>query len=192
MVFLRHLHMRWMVYGSTRTMRSSITPPARRDRALTSSGVKLMAGPSARMMERVDVVISSLHICCRVWPRLMEVMEVLPVVPLWQRYATWQHRAATGKPLGFPVQPCPKYSHLTPLFFFVKRVLKKSARARVCGLAEAALKSCFLRKNWMFLMRKGWLVLSMNPLQSSPGQSRKKKAIQARLLMACLHSEPDW
>ena len=57
MALLRHLPTRRMVSRSTGAIRSAIAPPARRDQALTPSGVKPMVGPAAQTMARMDVVI---------------------------------------------------------------------------------------------------------------------------------------
>ena len=81
MMSLRHLPMRQMASDSTHTTRSAIALPARRERALTSSGVKPMEGPAACTMEWMAVVISVLRIYCHVCPYFMEARGVFPLVP---------------------------------------------------------------------------------------------------------------
>lgn len=49
-MLLRHLTMRWMVYGYTCAIRSDINPPDQRDRAMALNGVKPIKGLAMCLM----------------------------------------------------------------------------------------------------------------------------------------------
>ena len=70
----------------------------------------------------------------------------------------------------------------------VKTRLAKSARAWVDGIAEAqaVLNGCWTMKNWRSCRRKKWWAVSAPPHAVLAWPRRKKKEIQARLLITLL------
>ena len=58
------------------------------------------------------------------------------------------------------------------------------AAAQVAAETVVAWKGWVLTKNWMSRRAKGVVTVLVPPAQYSPGQSRKKKAIQARSAIA--------
>ena len=64
------------------------------------------------------------------------------------------------------------------------------AAAQVAAEAVVAWKGWVPTKNWMSRRAKGVVTVSVPPAQYSPGQSRKKKATQARSAIAWYWGEP--
>ena len=64
------------------------------------------------------------------------------------------------------------------------------AAAQVVAEAVVAWKGWVLTKNCMSRRSKGFVTVSVPPAQYSSGQSRKKKAIQARSAIAWSRGEP--
>ena len=184
MTSLRHLPTRRIVSMSTRATRRAMALPARIDRALTSSGVNPTWGPMRVVAARSDVVILALRTLDQaVWLK-MAARCVSGVAPCCCRCATRRRMDATVHAWGCTVAPCPMDYPLTPFFCIVKRIPTKVAVAQVRAEAVVAWKGWLPTKNCMSCMVKGVVTVSVPPAQYSPGQSRKKKAIQVRSTIA--------
>ena len=124
---LCHLPTRPMVSGSTHSMRRSVSPPARRERAMVSISLNPIDGPAARTTDLMEAVIFSTWICCHLSPFLKLEIGILLVAPWCRRYATQRLMDTNGHPWVWPVRPCPVNPPLTPFFWVVNRRLTKSA-----------------------------------------------------------------
>ena len=140
MTLLRHLPTRWIVSVSTPPMRRAMAPPARIDRALTSSGVNPTWGPMRVVATRSTVVILALWTVDQAVP-LKTVARCMSGVALCcRRCATGRRMAATAHARGCPVAPCPMDSPLAPFFCVIKRRLTKVAAAQVGAEVVVAWK----------------------------------------------------
>ena len=115
MTSLRHLPTRRIVSVSTRAMRRAMAPPARIDRALTSSGVNPTWGPMVVVAARSVVVISALRTVDQVAPLKTVARCVSGVVPCCRRCTTRRLMASTAHALGGPVLT---FTMDSPLFLF--------------------------------------------------------------------------
>ena len=147
MTSLRHLPTRRIVSVSTRAMRRAMAPPARIDRALTSSGMNPTWVPMVVVAARSAVVILALRTVDQVAPLKTAVRCVSGVAPCCCRCATRRLMAATAHVRGWPVAPCLMDSPLTPVFCVVKRRLTKVAAAQVAAEAVVAWKGWVPTKN---------------------------------------------
>ena len=184
MTSLRHLPTRRIVSVSTRDMRRAMAPPARINRALTSSGVNPTWGPMRVVAVCSAAVISALRTVDHAVLLKMVARCVYGVALCCLRYATRRRMTATAHDWGCPVAPCPMDSPLTPFFCVIKRRLTKVAAAQVGAEAVVAWKGWLPTKNWMSRRLKGVVTVLVPPVQYSLGRSRKKKAIQARSAIA--------
>ena len=167
-----------------------MAPSARIDHALTSSGVNPTWGTMRVVAARSAVMISALRTVDQAAPLKTAERCVSGVAPCCCRCATRRLMAATAHALGWPVTPCPMDLPLTPFFCVVKRRLTKVAAAQVGAEAVVAWKYWLPTKNWMLRRVKRVVAVSVPPSQYSPGQRRKKKAIQARSAIAWSRGEP--
>ena len=167
-----------------------MAPPARIDRALTSSGVNPNWGPMRVVVARSAMVILALQTVDQEAPLKTAARCVSGVAPCCCRCATQRLMAATAHARGCPVAPCPVDSLLMPFFCVVKRRLTNVAAAQVAAEAVVDWKVWVPTKNWMSRRVKGVVTVLVPPAQYSPGWSRKKKAIQARSALAWSRGEP--
>mmetsp|Transcript_42841 Transcript_42841/g.130289 ORF Transcript_42841/g.130289 Transcript_42841/m.130289 type:complete len:298 (-) Transcript_42841:579-1472(-) len=182
---LRHLPTNRMVSGSTLLSIKAMTPPARIDRALTSSVRNPTDGPNEATASRTAAVMSVLRTCVQLVPFLTAARGVLSVVR-WDRSSTTSLPiAATAYAHGCPDRPCPIDSPLTPFFCVLKVRVTKSAAAILAGVARSAEIGRGPKKNWILRILKGVASVSDPPRQYSPGRIKKKKAVQARSAMTC-------
>ena len=190
MTLLRHLPTRWIVSVSTRPLRRAMAPPARIDRALTSSGVNPTWGPMRVVATRSTVVILALWTVDQAFPLKTAARCVSGVAPCCRKCATRRRMAATAHARGCPVAPCLMDSPLMPFFCVIKRRLTKVAAAQVEDEAVVAWKGWLPTKNWMLRKVKGVVKVLAPPAQYSLGRSRKKKAILARSAIVWYWGEP--
>ena len=161
-----------------------MAPPARIERELTSSGVNPTWGLMIVVAARRAAVISALRTVDHLTPLKTAAICVSGMAPCCRKCATRRRMAATAHARECPVVPCTINSPLTSLFCVVKRRLTKVAAAQVVAEAVVAWVGWYPTKNWMLCRLKGVETVSVLPAQYSPGQRRKKKAIQVRSAIA--------
>ena len=190
MTLLRHIPTRRIVSVSTHAKRRAMAPPARIDRALMSSGVNPTWGHMRVVAARNAAVISALRTVDHVVPLKTAARCVSGVAPCCCRCATQHRMAAIAHAWGCPVAPCLIESPLTSFFCVVKWRLTKVATAQVAAEAVVAWEGWLPKKNCMSHRLKGVVMVLVPPAQYSLGRSRKKKAIQARSVIAWSRREP--
>ena len=189
MTSMRHLPTRRIVSVLTRAMRRAMEPPARIYCALTSSSVNPTWNPMRIVAARSAAVISALQSVDHVVPLKMAARCVSGVASCCRRCAKRRQMAATAHARGCPVAPCSIDSPLTPFFCVVKRRLTKVVAEQVAKKAVVDWKGWLPTKNCMLPRLKGVVTVLVQPAQYSPGQSRKKKAIQTRSVIAWSRGE---
>ena len=117
----------------TRAMRMAIAPPARIERAMTSSGVNPIWSPMIVVAARSAAVISALLTVDHLSPLKNAARCVSGGAPLYRKCSIWSRMAATTHAWGCPVAPCPIYSHLVLFFCILKGRLMKVAVAQEVG-----------------------------------------------------------
>ena len=140
-----------------------MAPPARINRALTSSGVNPTLGPMIVVAAWSAEVVSVLRIVDHLFPLKTAARCVFGGALCCHKCATRRRMAATAHARGCPVAPCPIDSPLIPCFCVVKRRLTKVAAEQVEGEAVVYWVGWVPTKNWMSRRVKGVETLSVPP-----------------------------
>ena len=154
-----------------------MAPPARIERALTSSGLNPTCFPMIVVAAWSAVVILALCTVDHLTPLKTAARCVSGVAPCCHMCDTRRRIAATAHAQGCPVAPCLIDSPLKPFFCVVKRRLKKVAAAQLVAEVVVAWVGWFSTNNWMSRRLKGVETVYVPPAQYSLGWRRKKKAI---------------
>ena len=170
--------------GSTSAQSKAVAPPARRDRAETSFGVKPYWRPRRVVARRRAVVMAEGETAASAAGRgQYEASGVVGGAECRRRWTRRRAAAKTGQQSGSPLRPRPMTSPRTPFFCVVNSSVTKVAPKREESDADARSSFVFPTDRAISQRRNGWA--SGEAPVYSPGRSKKKKAKMIMSAMAC-------